>query len=155
MPLSKRRLTQELAELQRDRIMEFTAKPVGDGRDLLYRWKATIKGPGDTPYEGGTFALTMHFPRDFPFSPPHVKFETPIYHPNINETGEICLDILKGEWAPSLTISKVLISLCCLLCDPNSDSALMLDIAHEYKTNREQYKNTAREWTQTHAIVIG
>uniref|UniRef100_A0A914HLA8 E2 ubiquitin-conjugating enzyme n=1 Tax=Globodera rostochiensis TaxID=31243 RepID=A0A914HLA8_GLORO len=152
MPLSKRRLAQELKEVEREQLMEFTAKPVGEARELLYTWSATIKGPGDTPYEGGTFALTIRFPRDFPFSPPHVKFDTPIYHPNINETGEICLDILKGEWAPSLTISKVLISICALLCDPNSDSALMLDIARECKTNREQYKNTAREWTQRHAM---
>ena len=61
---------------------------------------------GDSPYSGGVFFLTIHFPTDYPFKPPKVNFTTRIYHPNINSNGSICLDILRDQWSPALTISK-------------------------------------------------
>jgi len=63
-------------------------------------------GPGDSPYSGGVFFLAIHFPTDYPFKPPKVNFTTRIYHPNINSNGSICLDILRDQWSPALTISK-------------------------------------------------
>lgn len=60
----------------------------------------------DSPYQGGVFFLTIHFPTDYPFKPPKVAFTTRIYHPNINSNGSICLDILRAQWSPALTISK-------------------------------------------------
>lgn len=57
-------------------------------------------------FEGGVFFLTIHFPTDYPFKPPKVSFTTRIYHPNINSNGSICLDILRDQWSPALTISK-------------------------------------------------
>jgi ubiquitin-protein ligase len=60
----------------------------------------------DSPYSGGVFFLTIHFPTDYPFKPPKVNFTTRIYHPNINSNGSICLDILRDQWSPALTISK-------------------------------------------------
>lgn len=69
--------------------------------------QATIMGPPDSPYQGGVFFLTIHFPTDYPFKPPKVAFTTRIYHPNINSNGSICLDILRSQWSPALTISKV------------------------------------------------
>ncbi|MEQ2208454.1 hypothetical protein XENOCAPTIV_000621 [Xenoophorus captivus] len=64
-------------------------------------------GPNDSPYQSGVFFLTIHFPTDYPFKPPKVAFTTRIYHPNINSNGSICLDILRSQWSPALTISKV------------------------------------------------
>jgi ubiquitin-conjugating enzyme E2 D/E len=61
---------------------------------------------GDSPYSGGVFFLAIHFPTDYPFKPPKVNFTTRIYHPNINSNGSICLDILRDQWSPALTISK-------------------------------------------------
>jgi ubiquitin-protein ligase len=69
--------------------------------------QATIMGPDDSPYAGGVFFLDIHFPADYPFKPPKVSFTTRIYHCNINANGGICLDILKDQWSPALTISKV------------------------------------------------
>ncbi len=63
-------------------------------------------GPPDSPYQGGVFFLTIHFPSDYPFKPPKIAFTTRIYHPNINSNGSICLDILRSQWSPALTISK-------------------------------------------------
>ena len=60
----------------------------------------------DSPYTGGVFFLNIHFPTDYPFKPPKVNFTTRIYHPNINSNGGICLDILREQWSPALTISK-------------------------------------------------
>ena len=65
-------------------------------------------GPGDSPYSGGVFFVMIQFPPDYPFKPPKVQFQTKVYHPNVNSQGSICLDILKEQWSPALTISKVM-----------------------------------------------
>ncbi|KAJ5652463.1 ubiquitin-conjugating enzyme [Penicillium longicatenatum] len=126
-----------------------SAGPHGDD---LFHWQATIMGPGDSPYSGGVFFLNIQFPTDYPFKPPKVNFTTRIYHPNINSNGSICLDILRDQWSPALTISKVLLSICSMLTDPNPDDPLVPEIAHVYKTDRPRYEATAREWTRKYAI---
>ena len=68
----------------------------------LFAWIGEL----GTPYESGTFALEFTFPADYPFQPPKLIFTTRIYHPNVNEKGEICLDILKTNWSTSLTIAN-------------------------------------------------
>ena len=108
-------------------------------------------GPDDSPYTGGVFFLNIHFPPDYPVKPPKVTFTTKIYHPNINSNGSICLDILKDQWSPALTISKVLLSISSLLTDPNPDDPLVPDIAQQYKSDRAKYDNVAREWTGKYA----
>uniref|UniRef100_A0A8C3BZF0 E2 ubiquitin-conjugating enzyme n=1 Tax=Cairina moschata TaxID=8855 RepID=A0A8C3BZF0_CAIMO len=97
------RLEKELNDLARDPPAQCSAGPVGDD---MFHWQATIMGPNDSPYQGGVFFLTIHFPTDYPFKPPKVAFTTRIYHPNINSNGSICLDILRSQWSPALTISK-------------------------------------------------
>lgn len=108
-------------------------------------------GPPDSPYQGGLFFLKIQFTPEYPFKPPKVKFTTKIYHPNINADGGICLDILKDQWAPSLTVGKILLSISSLLTDPNPDDPLVPEIANLYKTNRAAYEEMARSWTQQYA----
>ena len=102
--MALKRIQRELAELQRDPPTSCSAGPVGED---LFHWQATIMGPDDSAYSGGVFFLDIHFPADYPFKPPKVAFTTRIYHCNINSNGGICLDILKEQWSPALTISKV------------------------------------------------
>lgn len=147
--MALKRINKELTDLGRDPPSSCSAGPVGDD---LYHWQATIMGPSDSPYAGGVFFLSIHFPTDYPFKPPKVQFTTKCYHPNINSNGSICLDILKDQWSPALTVSKVLLSICSMLTDPNADDPLVPDIAALYKTDREKYESTAREWTRKYAI---
>jgi len=119
--------------------------------DDIFHWEGTIMGPTETVYEGGVFNLDIQFPKNYPFKPPKVRFQTKIYHPNINSGGFICLDIFKDNWSPALTISKVLLSICSLLTDPNPDDPLVVDIADEYVNEREKYNETAKTWTQIYA----
>ncbi|XP_073102870.1 ubiquitin-conjugating enzyme E2 28 isoform X1 [Elaeis guineensis] len=125
---------------------------LGPVAEDMFHWQATIMGPADSPFAGGVFLVTIHFPLDYPFKPPKVSFRTKVFHPNINSNGSICLDILKEQWSPALTISKVLLSICSLLTDPNPDDPLVPEIAHMYKTDRAKYESTARSWTQKYAM---
>lgn len=147
--MALKRITKELKDMGRDPPAQCTAGPIDAD---LYRWQATIEGPAESPYHQGVFRLAIHFPPDYPFKPPKVQFTTKIYHPNINASGAICLDILKSQWSPALTISKVLLSICSMLCDPNPDDPLVPDIARLYKTDREKYNQMAREWTTRYAM---
>ena len=147
-----RRLNQELKDLQKDPPVNCSAGPEGEN---LFRWQATISGPTDSPYSGGLFFLSIFIPENYPFKPPSVRFSTKIYHPNINSEGGICLDILKDQWSPALTISKVLLSICSLLTDPNPDDPLVPSIAREYKENINVFKSNARQWTNTYAMGGG
>jgi ubiquitin-conjugating enzyme E2 D/E len=145
---SSMRIQKELTLLLKDPPDNCSAGPVGDD---IFHWEGTIMGPTETVYEGGIFNLDIQFPKNYPFKPPKVRFQTKIYHPNINSGGFICLDIFKENWSPALTISKVLLSLCSLLTDPNPDDPLVVHIADQYVNNREKYNNTARSWTQIYA----
>ncbi|GAC97301.1 hypothetical protein PHSY_004886 [Pseudozyma hubeiensis SY62] len=147
--MAMKRINKELADLGRDPPSSCSAGPTGDN---MFQWQATIMGPGDSPYAGGVFFLSITFPTDYPFKPPKVSFSTKIYHPNINSNGSICLDILRDQWSPALTISKVLLSICSMLTDPNPDDPLVPEIANLYKTDRQRYESTAREWTRKYAM---
>lgn len=86
--------------------------------DLLH-WNGTIEGPDGTPYSGLTLKLDFVFPARYPYVPPEVRFKTPIYHPNVDMKGRICLDILKDKWSAVLNVGSVLLSLQSLLGEPN------------------------------------
>lgn len=143
-----KRLQKELAEINKNDIPNISAGPINGN---LYEWEAVILGPVDTPYHEGVFTLNISIPSNYPFKPPSVIFKTKIYHPNINSSGSICLDILKTQWSPALTLMKVLLSICSLLSDPNPNDPLVPEIANQLKTNPESYAKTAREWTLTYA----
>eukprot|EP01063_Lacrimia_lanifica_P015187 TRINITY_DN22005_c0_g1_i1.p1 TRINITY_DN22005_c0_g1~~TRINITY_DN22005_c0_g1_i1.p1 ORF type:complete len:167 (+),score=81.62 TRINITY_DN22005_c0_g1_i1:55-501(+) len=147
--MALRRIKKEYSDLQKEPLANVSAGPVNQSD--MFMWKATIMGPESSPYSGGIFFLNIHFPQDYPFKPPRLQFTTKLYHPNINSTGGICLDILKDQWSPALTISKVLLSICSLLTDPNPDDPLVPDVARLFKQNRAQFDATAREWTRKYA----
>ena len=146
--MALKRINKELQDLGRDGSTNWSAGPVGDD---LFHWQATIMGPDESPYSGGVYFLNIHFPADYPFKPPKVSFTTRIYHCNINANGGICLDILKDQWSPALTISKVLLSVCSLLTDPNPDDPLVPEIAQILRTDKARHDATAREWTTKYA----
>ena len=118
----------------------------------IRHWTGYIDGPQESPYAGGRFHLTIDFPSDYPFKPPKVRLITPIYHPNISTKGEICLDILHSQWSPALSVRALLISICSLLTDPHLEHGLNQEALKCYQTDRNQFEQTASEWTRQHAI---
>jgi len=171
--MALKRINKELKDIAADPPAQCSAGPVGDDP---FHWQATILGPSESPFEGGVFFLNIHFPTDYPFKPPKFAFTTRIYHPNINSNGAICLDILRSQWSPALTVAKVsstsacivapsslpgnrssrcslvLLSICSLLCDPNPDDPLVPEIARLYKTDPGKYNDCAKEWTRKYAM---
>lgn len=81
---SAKRIAKELGDLTKEPVDGITVEPKEDN---IYKWTAKLRGPAKSPYAGGTFLLDVDFPIEYPFKSPKVKFSTPIYHPNIDESG--------------------------------------------------------------------
>lgn len=150
--MALRRLQTELHRIQSDPPCNCSAGPVSDSD--LFTWEAILFGPDKSPYAGGVFKLTIRFPSAYPMAPPNVTFNTKIYHPNINAAGGICLDILKDQWSPVLSVPNLLLSILSLLTDPNPADPLMPEIADQYIKNREKFNSTAEQWTRTYASGV-
>ncbi|KAH8256710.1 hypothetical protein KR038_011049 [Drosophila bunnanda] len=117
--------------------------------DNLFQWLALIKGPDNTPYQGGIFRILFAFPITYPFSPPYVKFVNKIFHPNVSTDGEVCE--LDDIWTPVQTVECILKSLIMLLLIPIPEEPMNPTAANMYMNNREQYDHNARMWTSQFA----
>jgi len=133
-----KRLQTELMQLMMSATPGVSAFPDGDGN--LLRWKGTITGPDGTYYQGMTFKLVFDFPSNYPYGPPDVRFTTPMFHPNVDMAGRICLDILKDKWSAVYNVQSVLLSLQSLLGEPNNKSPLNGQAAQLWDTNPTEYK---------------
>ncbi|XP_022913749.2 ubiquitin-conjugating enzyme E2 T-like [Onthophagus taurus] len=148
----QQRLTKELAKLSRQPTPGISVSAKDDKLNTL---EASILGPENTPYEDGVFHLDLLIPDDYPFNPPSIKFITKVYHPNIDDNGRICLDLLKmpptGSWKPTIGIEGLLIAIRMLLGNPNPKDPLMADIAEEFLTNKKEFEKKAKEYCKKYA----
>lgn len=107
--------------------------------DNIYHWIAYICGPSDTLYEGYEFQLDILIPNTYPNNPPNVKFVTPIKHLNVNDQGDICLDIINKNWGRGQSIQSLLISIISLLSDPNPSDPLNSNLGELYRRDINTY----------------
>lgn len=133
-----RRLQSELMGLMTKADAGISAFPDGDN---IFNWVGTIEGAAGTVYSGLTYKLSLAFPNDYPFKAPTVKFETPCFHPNVDQFGNICLDILKEKWSSVYDVRAVLLSIQSLLGEPNNASPLNAQAAQLWD-NQEEYRKT-------------
>ena len=151
------RLKKEMAMLQKDPSPGITVWQLDVNNPLELH--AHMIGPEETPFSSGLFLLTLSIPPRYPFEPPRARFVTPIYHPNIDSDGRICLDTLKmqpqGSWSPASNINSILLSIRLLLAHPNAEDGLVPDITDLYKRSPEQFNRLARAHTAKHATEAG
>ncbi|XP_067127188.1 uncharacterized protein [Centruroides vittatus] len=141
-----KRLRKELTDLQKSGMKTFTNIEPSDDNILL--WEGLIV-PDQPPYNKGAFRIEISFPAEYPFKPPKITFLTQIYHPNIDENGQVCLPIISPEhWKPATRTDQVIYSLLQLIDEPEPEHPLRADIAEEYIQNKNKFLKHAEEFTE-------
>lgn len=150
--MQRQRVSRELARIASCPPQGISVFSKDDKLNIL---EAQIVGPDDSPYAKGIFKLEILIPDNYPFSPPSMKFVTKVYHPNIDDSGRICLDLIKmppkGNWRPTIGLEGLLIALRMLLETPNPDDPLMADIAEEFRNYNSVFTEKAQSWTKKYA----
>ena len=119
--------------------------------DNIRYFDAWIKGPQGTSFENGTFHCEIFLTEKYPLEPPKVLMRTKIYHPNFDRIGRICLDILKKNWTPVMTIETTVLSIQSLIESPCLDDPLDTQIAEHYSRDPSGAAEKAKEWTLLYA----
>ncbi|KAI1330175.1 putative ubiquitin carrier protein [Xylariaceae sp. FL0255] len=148
-----RRIAKEL----RDMAVEAAASGInaesatGNDSDLSHL-KAYFPGPPSTPYERGHFVVDVKIPPNYPFSPPTMKFDTKVWHPNVSsQTGAICIDTLKEAWSPVFTIKSTLLSLQALFESPEPTNPQDAEVAKMMLNDPEGFNKKAHDWAVEYA----
>lgn len=122
--------------------------------DNLTQLLICLTGPEGTPYSQGLWHIRLDIPIEYPSSPPTATFKTRIFHPNVaEETGAVCLETLKRDWDPKLTLKDILITISCLLIQPNPDSALNQKAGALIQEDYDAFARQARLMTRIHAPI--
>uniref|UniRef100_A0A673J0K6 E2 ubiquitin-conjugating enzyme n=2 Tax=Sinocyclocheilus TaxID=75365 RepID=A0A673J0K6_9TELE len=134
---ARRRLMRDFKRLQEDPPAGVSGAP---SENNIMVWNAVIFGPEGTPFEDGTFKLTVEFTEEYPNKPPTVRFISKMFHPNVYADGSICLDILQNRWSPTYDVSSILTSIQSLLDEPNPNSPANSQAAQLYQENKREYE---------------
>ena len=122
--------------------------------DDLTQLIVLMTGTQGTPYSQGLWKLHLKMPEDYPTNPPKATFKTRIFHPNVDETtGAVCLETLKRDWHSKLTLKDILVSISCLLINPNPDSALNAEAGSLLQEDYNTFARKVKLMTSIHASI--
>ncbi|KAM4835856.1 NEDD8-conjugating enzyme UBE2F isoform 2-T2 [Thomomys bottae] len=114
--------------------------------------------PYEGYYQGGKFQFETEVPDAYNMVPPKVKCLTKIWHPNITETGEICLSLLREHsidgtgWAPTRTLKDVVWGLNSLFTDLlNFDDPLNIEAAEHHLRDKEDFRSKVDDYIKRYA----
>ena len=146
-----RRLTKELADIRKSGITVFQEIEVNETNILV--WTGLLV-PDNAPYNKAAYRIELTFPAEYPFKPPKLLFKTPIYHPNVDEKGQICLPIITAEnWKPATKTDQVIASLVTLINTPEPGHPLRADLAEEYTKDLKKFQKNAEEHAKKYALT--
>jgi len=112
--------------------------------DNLMKFEVTIK-PNDGMYKAATFQFTVEIPQTYPYDPPKVLCNTLVYHPNIDWEGKVCLNILRQDWMPVLSLGSVIFGLMTLFLEPNPDDPLNKEAAQLMVERPRDFQKNVQE----------
>lgn len=117
----------------------------------IFRWFAILM-PTQPPYNKGSYRLEIDFPERYPFKPPLLHIRTKVYHPNINDRGQLCIPILETEnWKPTSRMFTILNVVLATFNDPQTDSPFNVEMANLYISDRKKYDKLAEAWVLRYA----
>ncbi|XP_076473009.1 ubiquitin-conjugating enzyme E2 L3-like [Babylonia areolata] len=144
-----KRLGKELEEIRKSPPKALREINVDESNMLC--WSGLL-APDNAPYNKGAFRIEINFPAEYPFKPPKVTFKTKIYHPNIDEKGQVCLPIISAEnWKPATKTDQVVRSLIELINAPEPEHPLRADLAEEFTKDRKKFMKNAEDFTKKHS----
>jgi len=134
------RITKDINELE----LPKTCKTEFPDPDDLLSFKLVIY-PDEGFYRHGQFTFSFKIGSAYPHEPPKVKCETKVYHPNIDLEGNVCLNILREDWKPVLTINSIVYGLQYLFLEPNPEDPLNKEAALELQSNRRLFEQNVQK----------
>ena len=107
--------------------------------------------PSEGIWTKGIFDFEFNIPDDFPFEAPKIKCITTLWHPNIDVNGVVCLNILKKDYKPIISLSMIIVGLQFLFLSPNPDDPLNVKAAEEYKHDIQKFQKKVDDYIEIYS----